>query len=526
MDISLEDSSPLDASPETTPSKPWVVWGVALASLLAFVVIRSPVPGVNEPHYLSKAKHYWNPDWCPHDFFLKSADTHLVFYQTVGVYTQVLTLEQTAWLGRLVSLGILAWGWVCCARYLVPGRWTSLWALWAYLAMAAVGNWSGEWMIGGVEGKVFAYGFGFWAIAAWFDRHLIRSALLAGLGVSFHPVVGGWFVICAGAAMLATRLFPSRTDQDSHAEPRTFSLGDWIAAAGVFVLASLPGIWPALGLLQFGDQRQTLAATWIQVFHRIRHHLDPMTFSQAGYVTYGLLLLLWLVIRCRGEWGTAERWFAWFVGASVAVAVVGVALGYGDRPIEKLSQITWRYRLLKFYPFRLADVLLPAAASITLAGLAARGLQNGPLPKLSLARKHAERRWWLLFGGLLAFSLAYPAVDRNPSRMSESQLSDWRDVCRWIRENTPKDTVVWTPRRSWAFKWYAERAEYVSRKDCPQDPAGILEWNNRMNHQFREAFRNEKHMNFAIFHRDSLADEPVYENATYRVYDLSGYSHK
>ena len=223
-----------------------VVRGVG--ELLAFVAIRSPVPGINEPHYLSKAKHYWNPEWCPHDFFLESADTHLVFYQTVGVFTQVLTLEQTAWLGRLVSLGILAWGWVRCVGYLIPGRWTSLWALWAYLAMAAAGNWSGEWMIGGVEGKVFAYGFGFWAIAAWFDRHLIRSALLAGLGVSFHPVVGGWFVICAAAAMLVTRLIPSRNDEESHAEPQGFSLGHWTLAAGVFVLACLPGIVAGFGV--------------------------------------------------------------------------------------------------------------------------------------------------------------------------------------------------------------------------------------------------------------------------------------
>ena len=110
--------------------------------------------------------------------------------------------------------------------------------------------------------------------------------------------------------------------------------------------------------------------------------------------------------------------------------------------------------------------------------------------------------------------------------MSESQLRDWRDVCRWIRENTPEDTVVWTPRGSWAFKWYAERAEYVSRKDCPQDAAGILEWNDRMNDSFGEAFRHEKHMNFAIFHQDSLPIKPVYENASYRIYDLSAYSHE
>ena len=40
---------------------------------------------------------------------------------------------------------------------------------------------------------------------------------------------------------------------------------------------------------------------------------------------------------------------------------------------------------------------------------------------------------------------------------------------------------ILTPtQQTWAFKWYAQRAEYVSYKDCPQDGPGIVEWNNRL----------------------------------------------
>ena len=120
MDISPEDASTPSPSTQTTTQKSWAVWCAVLASLLAFSAIRSPVPGVNEPHYLSKAKHYWEPDWCPHDFFLNSSDTHLVFYRTVGLFTQAFTLEQTAWLGRLLALGLLAWGWIRCVSLWFP----------------------------------------------------------------------------------------------------------------------------------------------------------------------------------------------------------------------------------------------------------------------------------------------------------------------------------------------------------------------------------------------------------------------
>jgi len=490
--------------------------------------MRCPVPGVSEPHYLCKAKHYWDPDFCPGDFFLESSNAHLVFYQSVGLLTQFFSLEQTAWLGRIAALALLAWGWVRCVGRIVPGTWTGLWAMWMYLAIAAVGNWSGEWMVGGVEAKVFAYGFGFWAAAAWTDRQITRAALLAGLAVSFHPVVGGWMIISGAAATLAVRLSGHCKSYSSAEETVSPLPVDWAIAAGIFLLAALPGLWPAFELLGSVDPRQANLVTQIQVFDRLRHHLDPMTFKHGASAAYVLMVGLWLVVRYRLGWGQAERWFAWFTGASIVIALIGVALGYGERPIESVEQITWRYRLLKYYPFRLADILGPVAVSITAAGLIAQAASNRDLFNRWGSFRQARIKSWLLFAGLFVFSLSAPAVDRNPSRMDPDHLSDWLETCRWIRNETPADAMIWTPRSSWAFKWYARRAEYVSRKDCPQDAEGILEWNRRRQQPLHEAFQEEERLNFAILRvgRGRLRDQPVFENGHYRIYDLSRFSRK
>ncbi|MCA9072991.1 MAG: hypothetical protein KDA84_28905 [Planctomycetaceae bacterium] len=502
------------------------VWGVVFASLLLFSAIRSPAPGVNEPHYLCKAKHYWNTEWCPDDFFLTSSNPHLVFYVTVGSLTNLLTLEETTWIGRLAGLALLAWGWVRCIGRVVPGVWTSVWVMWMYLATAAVGNWSGEWMVGGVEGKVFAYGFGFWAIAAWWDQQLKRSALWGGLAVSFHPVVGGWIVISAVGAILASALFKPRSENIRKEASRSVSLFNWGLGLVIFVLACLPGIWPAIQLLDSADVRQANIVTWIQVFYRLQHHLDPMTFSHTSYATYGLLVVLWLVARFRLNWGSSERWFAWFVGGSIVIALVGVGLGYGERPIESIDDITWQYRLLKFYPFRLADVMVPIAVCVTVAGLVRQRLDESPLRNWLGSRAQAGVRCWLLFASVFIYSLVVPAVDRNPSRMDDDQLRDWLETCEWIRKETPSDTIVWTPKNSWAFKWYAQRGEYVSRKDCPQDAAGIIEWNERMGHKLHEAFQREPKLGYAIFRKGKgfLPTGLIYENEFYEIYDLSGYA--
>ena len=62
-------------------------------------------PDVNESHYLTKAKHYWDPDWCPGDIFLGSSFAHWIFYVTTG------------WLTKLFSLSVVAW---ICLLYTSP----------------------------------------------------------------------------------------------------------------------------------------------------------------------------------------------------------------------------------------------------------------------------------------------------------------------------------------------------------------------------------------------------------------------
>ena len=68
-----------------------------------------PIPDVNEAHYLSKAKHYWNPDWCRGDQFLESADAHQVFYWTFGWVTLFVPLPVVAAIGRCLTWFLLAW---------------------------------------------------------------------------------------------------------------------------------------------------------------------------------------------------------------------------------------------------------------------------------------------------------------------------------------------------------------------------------------------------------------------------------
>ena len=117
---------------------------VVLIFVVFFVHAAWPTPDLNEAHYVSKAKHYWNPEWCQRDFFLESADAHLVFYWTCGWLTKWFSLATTTWLGRVVTWLLLACAWQRLSFLVVPQRGMAV--LSAALLVAAIdfGNLAGE----------------------------------------------------------------------------------------------------------------------------------------------------------------------------------------------------------------------------------------------------------------------------------------------------------------------------------------------------------------------------------------------
>lgn len=508
---------------------------------LVFSFIHAPIPGVNEPHYLAKARHIWNPAWVAGDFFLESSNPHLVFYRTFGALTVLLPLTQAAFVGRIIAYLLLAVGWQRLCFRLTEDRWSGLASGCIFLLLASIGNFSGEWIVGGLEGKVPAYAFAFVGLTDLLDRRWIRVGACLGLSVAFHPLVGAWTVVAIGMAACLAGMFQreSLLQLIGQQSIRQF-LRDRAVVIGILLFGVLAcvGIIPALQSIGEANSRNRFAADYIQVFYRIKHHLDPMDFPLRRYVGYGSLALVATVIQCCSSSNANRRFFARVVFCAGIIALCGVAIGWGPRPPAEMPFYEFRMKLLKFYPFRLFDVLLPMfvavhlsrcfdlrrmplcsdvmlkrfmfVVSILLAGFV------GFIERQSLSAEFGLPRWlWpvsvgivaLLCGlsvrtllgksgrvipdlptrsraiGLLVIFLA--AVTLNAGRGSVVRLSErhevaWREACEWIRNNTREDVLFATPKTSWGFKWFAQRPEFVAMKDCPQDATGILEWNRRL----------------------------------------------
>ena len=501
------------------------------ASLLSYSFVRSPVPAINEPHYLTKARHFVEPEWCDRDLFVSSRDAHVVFLQLMGPIAQH-SLLTAAITGRLVGYLVLAVGWVLLLNCYLHDRWACVLSLWVLMVIVTIGNFSGEWIIGGIESKIPAFGFALASLALLINRHSITAhccaGCLAGLAVSLHPVVGGWNIVAIGLVLVTARVI----------EKRPIPFGSLSAFGIGSIVCSLPGLIPALRLVTVKSEHSQ-TANFIQVFGRLRHHLDPMDFPVQSWVMYlilGITFVALLRLQRRNENAPDKFWnnqnnvlLRNYIIATLLIALVGLAIGFGPRPAGKMPYYEIRAALLKFYPFRLFDIALPIAVSILMVGVFSKLFAE----KSTIFR----RRIVIALAVAVITTLIAPNKDRYPGRMSRAKRTDWLEACAWANANIRSDAVVLTPSRSFAFKWYAQRAEFVNYKDCPQDADGIMEWNTRLGQihdwasdQYDDRKYSAGDLNILkdqygithllVDHLGPMSMAPDFENRFYRLYEI------
>jgi hypothetical protein len=478
-------TSPDQRSQQTLPSTKQAAIEVFMLVGLMFLIAGGMPPGVNEAHYLAKAKHYWNPSWCPTDPFLQSADAHLIFYWTIGWLTLVLPLSAVAWIGRFATWFLLAWSWRRMSRRIVPGNWWALLTLGLYACFLGCGHLAGEWIFGGVEAKGFAYVLLFLALEALLQGRWNRVWLLLGASSSFHVLTGGWSVIAAMFAWLCS----------SRDRPTLWAMLP--ALLGGLVLA-LPGLLPALALTWGVDKVLVAEAHQLYVHERLSHHLVfhkillqkmVLDFQYLGLPRIELKLTHLFFLRHLAlviAWGTLcwklrsaeSRRFHLFVGGAGVIACVGILIDQLTLARPDLST-----GLLRFYWFRLSDAIIPAGLAMACGQM----LQSHLFERV--------RKGWLIAAIFLVGLFVGDAhlrrrVDPRPDAViqpgtsvfeTQQRFADWTAACQWIRDHTDADEIVLTPRGQQTFKWYAERGEVVNWKDIPQDASGISEWWRRHN---------------------------------------------
>lgn len=518
---------------------------IALIFLLFALYGAYAVPDTNEAHYLGKAAHFWNPNYVQNDFFLDSPDAHGVFYWTFGWLTLFLPMNAVAWIGRILTWAGLACGWVWMVRPLFSRFGLAFLSAGLFLFLSQNCSFAGEWVVGGVEAKGFAFVLIFFALGAVIRNRWNTALILLGFAAMFHVLVGGWCLVALGIAWLILKdyergLKKSGTPEDLEKcfVPTLFSILPGLILAG---LLTLPALLPALQLNQNVSPEVAQNATKLYVYERLPHHLLLSSIAQKTpqkLLYFGILLLIWHQLIARPRYSNGEMAFRTFIYASLLIGLCGWGINLCMNAAPDLTA-----SLLRYYWFRTVDVMIPLGAAILCVEYATHPVKislkdyalkrgqtltkesaekstekpaetaNGkseetPVEKTarkltkeekkalrrekrSVERMMNRRRKMLvvLLLALVSFQIwesskrfAKPMKPRSCSGAASGQ--SWIDLCQFIQENTEPTDVFVVPYTVRTFHWFARRPSIGVWKDVPQDSQGIWDWWIRMQDQF------------------------------------------
>jgi len=415
-----------------------------LIFVIFFIYGAWPVPDTNEPYYVGKAMHSWQPDVLKNDTFMNSHDTHWLFYKTFGWLTLYMGLDTAVWVGRSILWFALAFGWYRLSRVVVPIPWASVISAMVFACFLVKFQMAGEWIIGGVEGKVFSYVFVFLGLDALARNRWNLMWVLFGMAAAYHPVVGGWSVVAGGIAWLLQR----RSDR----MPLKRMILPLVVGGAISLLGVAPVIMmdrPVSGLQASGSWLQESEESietnpevrspesealniikekswYIAVFKRLSHHQLPYSFRTHLVIRLSLLAVAWLFCAAV-VWGRktirpddpqavpynepilqppAQPGFriACFIVATILISIGGfiiawvlrVPLSEGNRflfvPLqdELPQKAIFAAKFLRFYWFRMTDFTIPLGMALCSTAILYR--------TIAICRREkypAESHWWV-----------------------------------------------------------------------------------------------------------------------------------
>ena len=470
-----------------------------------FLYAGSSVPAINEPHYWTKAAHFWNNEFGKGDLFLESGDAHWLFFATFGYLTQCMPMHWSVWTGRFITWIFLALSWTMLGRSLwqneektdkqppIPLQ-ASCWGL-IWLAGLHYGHWAGEWVVGGCESKGIAYACIFAGLAFAIRRRWTLAWVMFGGAAAYHVVTGIWVITCVATVSLLLDGYSIRRWFTVHAP------GWSLCVIGVII-----GVVPALAIDWGTDPAMASESAVKQVYTRLGHHLAPSRFSTVRWQDFGILLacacvLLWMASRSKwhgrppdisktGVFETLPRGLRLMIGWSLfgfAVAMLGLMVDYlfgGAFPAQAS-------KLLRFYLFRWNDVAMPMMVGALAVSFAFGQLRFTPyvfssrcvvgacafIPGIVLLGYRFESNSnELIPAGDKAHFVAKSDSEAEQLR----QFKDWVRVCDWIKTNSEPGSLWLTPRRQQSFKWRAGQAELACWKDAPQNAEAVVQWSERL----------------------------------------------
>jgi hypothetical protein len=408
---------------------------------------------------LPYAKAVYNENWLENDWYLNLAIPYrFLFSYIVGFFADTFGIIQTIIYGRLASYLLIVFSIFSLLKPLKTlfESFLYFFSIVLFFKFFPVGNGAGEWMLGGLETKVFAYAFAIMSLASFLSKKYQKGLFFSGLALSFHLLVGIYNLFC----LLPIFLFYQR-------ETNGF-FKKIFKALPIFLLAGAIGIYGIVYQFFLIEEDVSKLGWDIYVNIRVPHHTLPNQFPFETWIKTGVFTLLNITFFLKSKQRKVKLMSAYAL-FSVIISLAGVllfiALGASHH--------------LKYYFFRFSDSMLPF---LTLLNIAAFIIEN----KEKLYSKKEKQLKYVVLIACLFFII--PKTKRFLSKIvtttsiSKIKAATNKDIpmTEWIKKNTEKTSIFITPPDAQYFYINAERSIFVSWKHSPQNANDMVAWYNRL----------------------------------------------
>lgn len=424
------------------PTKNFIFQFMALLSAV-FLFAGKPVPYSNEFNYLLRLKQVYDPGYLINDItFATPTNEYWLFDHLFGLLTFFLSIEAVGWIGRIACWSVLLFALMKLGKRWEISGWMISFSIfiWLCIGQSIIAD---EWMFGGFEAKCVAYICLIFALDRFCDEKDISAAILLGLSFSFHPIVGLWGIAAAIPALLIWQK-------------------DFLKVLKVGIISGSFSLIGAIPLLQMAANSVVPTTENLKFFELVKfqHHFDPFSWSRSAVLLVCILMVFCVIVHTQIKRSGSPRFLLTFLTILFVFFVFGFLL-------RSLSQ----YELMKYTPTRLFAVFIPLFFLFYLAGAYQNDLLKKPLQVAVLLPIIFLSLWNKL--PMRGFEQA-----RSTFSIWNQKQDDLAQAFVWLKNNTPKDTLVIAPPWRYDFWYLSERAEIVNyRKPVISD---VGEWQTRL----------------------------------------------
>lgn len=432
---------------------------------------------INEGDVIPLARQFMDAQWISQDWYLNQpAGYRLLFGAIIGSLANSIGWLLTSIVGRLICFILVATGLSMLGRKLsisLPILLLTVVPL-LYSGQDMIAR---EWFVGALEAKAIAYGFVLIGIYYLIDKQYIKMSVWLGIATSFHVLVGGWAFLCALGTMLIQQLIQR--------EYRQWKLVLRILL--IYTICSSFAVGAVLSHLFSSSVPGEIIPSAIYVFIRLPHHLNPLSWDSILWLKVFLFssalisssIYLHRLSRRSVKPSIASTSLfrlnvephlilAMFAGLTMVPFLAGLAIA----PFDRTGAI------LQYYPFRLADVMVPLTTYLLLGFIVQQKLQL-------LSPKIAKGICLIGLGiSIIPILSTLPAEFNSATQFPSAHREISRasiKLYEYIGQSTPKDSTIITPPVDMTeFTWLTERSTIAKFKFLPQSEQGIVEWTERL----------------------------------------------